>query len=157
MTWPLLLLIGIVTGHLVAQVTGRELWPFSSYPMFSRRRRIADVEACCLVLIWRSGAREVWRPRAYTWAKEFDNRGRAALGRMRVDPAQGQAMLRALVGQALAVVLGEPTAEPLGGVQVIRRRVRPNAARTAFVVIDEQLPVGGLDLLVARTSHPQAP
>ncbi len=64
MTLPILLLVILFAPMLWAMARGKDLWPFSSYPMFSRLLSLRDVEVFRLALET-TEAEVVW------WRSEF--------------------------------------------------------------------------------------
>lgn len=67
----------VIALTLFLTLAGRDLWPLTSYPMFSGYRDPSGVRVVCLALETRDGKLEWWRPRFYRYQ---DKLGRKLAG-----------------------------------------------------------------------------
>ena len=64
--------IGLIAGLLLwVTLRGRELWPLTSYPMFSERHALAQVEVFRVALETHTGECEWWRSRFYRYPERI--------------------------------------------------------------------------------------
>jgi hypothetical protein len=61
-------LIAFLIGfHVLLNLTRRDAWPFTRYPMFSRYRRTQDVRVVCVALEALDGSLRWWQPHFYRY------------------------------------------------------------------------------------------
>lgn len=127
----------VVTVLLWVTFSGRDAWPLSSYPMFSGRLRLEDVEVFRVALESQDGSVHWWCPHYYRYAEEV---GRQLQQLHHTVPHNPPA--RAAVAMAQQYVLREVvrlTRLEQGGaagwraVHLIRRTVRPTTGGTLTV------------------------
>jgi hypothetical protein len=108
-------------------ITGRDLWPFSAYPMFSRRARLADAVVYRVAFQHGDGQRRWWKPHFFRDAERVGALLAGAAPRPGESAAENAALalrrrviLRHVV--RLAALAGD-TIEPSTDLVVICRRV----------------------------------
>lgn len=130
-----LVLLVAATGHEV--ITGKEHWPLSSYPMFSRVETEATVDRLRLYGVTPGGVRVELRGDSGELAPLGESRLRVALGRLEGDPtAQRCALADVFARYEARRAAGEHPGPPLASLAVERLtwRLEPGGERPVELV-----------------------
>jgi hypothetical protein len=115
--------LALIAPAIICIATQRDYWPFSHYPMFSRRMEARDVVVYRLALEGSGGPLTWWRPRV----AHVEQRIAAQFSSIAAIPvpsrAQTQARLQFLA-DIQAIVLADGSAPPdVVALRVVRRQV----------------------------------
>ena len=72
MTAFFVLLVIIVVPHLLTVVVQLDIWPYSHYPMYSSKKRLADAGWFHVMLAKADGTRQRWRPSHIRFSREVN-------------------------------------------------------------------------------------
>lgn len=136
-------------------VTGRDAWPFSSYPMFSRRYRLAEVVVFAVAYEATDGRIDWWRPVHDRDAERVGQRLQL-LAPAGHGSAVAQAARRLAVRSELARVIRLATLErgqapAWRALHIVRRTIDERG--TAISIRDQTLDIVPMDELVPPPAH----
>ena len=129
---------------LAAGWRGRDLWPFSHYPMFSSLRSLDDVVVFRIAIEDASGRVDWWRPRFFRMQDRLAVRFAELMRRPAEERASSPDLLALLVQTRSLLLADLPGAADSAALLFVRRRVERRSG--TFVPIDEvmaRVPVSG--------------
>ena len=119
---------------LVAMVRQQDAWPFSHYPMFSRRIAVEDLVVFRIALENASGQVVWWQPRFFRFQDRLGARFSELVRESSQGPASSPALLELFARTERLILADAPSADCVA-VLFIRRRIERNAG--AFVTRDD--------------------
>lgn len=137
MILPILLSIVVLAPMVWVTVRGKDAWPFSHYPMFSRLTGLGDVEIFRVALETRSAEVVWWRSKFYRYP-EFVGRELRLLDAQTAERGPVAAIASLEKQRYLAEVLRLIEAEE-GGIEryeallIMKRRIQPDPASRLLV------------------------
>ena len=132
MVLTILLLVVLLAPMLWVTVRGKDAWPFSHYPMFSRLTNLSEVEVFRLALETKEGEIVWWHSEFYRYP-EFVGRMLKQLHRRECESGRTAAFAALERQRYLAEVLNlieaeEGAVEHYAALRIVRRTVDPHSA-----------------------------